>query len=172
MPIRLRIATFNLENFDERPAEAPTLTKGIAVMRPQLIRLEADVLCPQQVNGQEEAWQSSRLLALQKLLAGTPYANYHQVSPTTIDGVQVYDERNRILLSRYPTVDPQHYIHNFAPAPRYQKVTAQPRENNATEVTWERPILYAKISLDIEGCSTSSTFPSSQSWPHSFRDNN
>jgi hypothetical protein len=34
MPIRLRIATFNLENFDDRPGQAPTLAERIAVMRP------------------------------------------------------------------------------------------------------------------------------------------
>ena len=148
MPIRIRIATFNLENFDERPGEAPTLAERIAVMRPQFIRLDADVLCLQEVNGQEEAGQPRRLLALQKPLTGTPSANYHKVSTTTADGVQVYDERNLVLLSRYPIVDPRQYKHHFAPAPRYQKVTAQPQENTATEITWERPILYAKISLD------------------------
>ena len=147
MPIRLRIATFNLENFDDRPGQAPTLAERIAVMRPQLIRLEADVLCLQEVNGQEEARQPRRLLALQKLLNGTLYANYHKVSTTTADGVQVYDERNLVILSRYPIADPRQYKHHFAPAPRYQKVTAQPPETTAAEVTWERPTLYAKISL-------------------------
>ena len=54
MPIKLRIATFNLENLDNKPGEKPTLDERIAVMRPQLIRLNADILCLQEVNGQEE----------------------------------------------------------------------------------------------------------------------
>ena len=34
------------------------------------------------------------------------------------------------------------------PAPRYQKVTEEPREEEADEVTWERPILYTKLDLN------------------------
>ena len=41
MPIKLRIATFNLENLDNKPGEKATLDERIAVMRPQLIRLNA-----------------------------------------------------------------------------------------------------------------------------------
>ncbi len=51
----LRIASFNLENLDDRPGASPTLADRIAVMRPQLVRLRADVLCLQEVNGQEQA---------------------------------------------------------------------------------------------------------------------
>lgn len=148
MPLRLRIATFNLENLDDRPGEAPTLAERIAVMRPQLIRLQADILCLQEVNGQEEAGQPRRLLALQKLLQGTPYAGYHQVSTTVANGEQIYDERNLVILSRHAIVEHHQYKHTFAPAPRYQKVTAQPPDPQAKEVTWERPILYAKIGVD------------------------
>jgi endonuclease/exonuclease/phosphatase family metal-dependent hydrolase len=147
MPNRLRIATFNLENLDERSGEAPTLAERIAVLQPQLIRLEADVLCLQEVNGQEEPGQPRRLLALQKLLQGTPYADYHLVSTTT-NGGQVYDERNLVILSRRAIAEHRQYKHTFAPAPRYQKVTAQPPDTQAKEITWERPILYAKIAVD------------------------
>lgn len=70
MPLNLRIATFNLENFDDKPGERPSLDDRIAVMRPQLIRLNADILCLQEVNGQEESGQPRRLLALKKLLQG------------------------------------------------------------------------------------------------------
>jgi hypothetical protein len=44
---KLRIATFNLENLDDKPGKKPTLTERIAVMRPQLLRLKADILCLQ-----------------------------------------------------------------------------------------------------------------------------
>ena len=69
---QLRIATFNLENFDEPLAgERPTLAERIALMRPQIVRLDADIACFQEVNGQERAGQPRALLALTDLLAGT-----------------------------------------------------------------------------------------------------
>jgi len=148
MPSKLRIATFNLENLDDKPGERPTLAERIALMRPQLIRLNADILCLQEVNGQEVPGQPRRLLALDKLLAGTRYATMHRVSTMIADGSQVYDERNLVILSSFEIVERQQYKHTFAPAPSYRKVTAEPPELEAAEVTWERPILYAKVRLD------------------------
>jgi len=48
MPTTLRIATFNLENLDDKPRQQPTLDERIAVMWPQLLRLQADILCLQE----------------------------------------------------------------------------------------------------------------------------
>lgn len=146
MSTMLRIATFNLENLDDKPGKKPTLDERLAVMRPQLARLNADILCLQEVNGQEQRGQPRRLLALERLLAGTVYAGYHRVSTRTANGTQVYDERNLVILSRYEISEHRQYKHDFAPAPRYQKVTAEPREL-AKEVSWERPILYARVAL-------------------------
>jgi exonuclease III len=150
MPTKLRIATFNLENFDDKPGQKPTLDERIAVMRPQLLRVNADILCLQEVNGQEEQGQPRRLLALNKLFEGTGYAAFHQVSTTTANGVDVYDERNLVVVSRFPITE--HHQYNQDPAlgsikPQYRKVTAVPPEQNAKDVEWERPILYAKLDL-------------------------
>lgn len=147
MPVKLRIATFNLENLDDKPGEKPTLDERIAVMRPQFIRLNADILCLQEVNGQEEKAQPRRLLALSELLQGTPYINYYQATSVTADGKQVYNERNLVILSRFEIVEHRQYKHQYAPAPLYRKVTAFPAEMQAEEVTWERPVLHAKIRL-------------------------
>jgi endonuclease/exonuclease/phosphatase family metal-dependent hydrolase len=148
MPINICIATFNLENLDDKPGLKPTLKERIALMRPQLFRLNADILALQEVNGQEEPGQPRRLLALEKLLADTPYAAYHKVSTMTEDGTRVYDERNLVVLSRFPILEHHQYKHDFAPAPHYRKITATPQESEAQEVIWERPILHAKIKLD------------------------
>lgn len=148
MPIKLRIAAYNLENLDDKPGKRPTLDERIAVMRPQLVRLNADILCLQEINGQEEPGHPRRLLALERLLASTPYAGYHKVSTMTAEGTQVYDERNLVILSRYEITEHHQYKHDYAPAPSYQKVTAQPEEHEAKEVTWERPVLHAKLELD------------------------
>jgi hypothetical protein len=94
MPTKLRIATFNLENLDGKPGQKPTLDERMALMQPQLLRLNGDNLCLQEVNGEEKPGQPRRLLVLEKLLADTPYAGYHKVSMMAEDGRQVYDERN------------------------------------------------------------------------------
>jgi hypothetical protein len=61
----LRIATFNVENWDETaPGVRPSLAERIALMRPQVIRLRADVACFQEVHGQERPGQPRALLAL------------------------------------------------------------------------------------------------------------
>jgi len=147
MPIRLRIATFNLENLDDKPGKKPTLDERIELMRPQLLRLNADVLCLQEVNGQEQAGQPRRLLALDKLLEGTDYAGYFRVSTLTKDGEQVYDQRNLVILSRHEIVEFHQYKHDYASCPRYREVTAAPAENAAGDVRWERPILHAKLNM-------------------------
>ena len=59
MTIGMRIATFNLENLDgdlsnpETLKKAPSLATRIQILKPQLMRLRADVLCLQEVNGQD-----------------------------------------------------------------------------------------------------------------------
>ena len=96
MTERLRIATFNLENLDDKPHEEPSLQERIPLMRPQLTRLAADVLCLQEVHGQKEDDEPRRLLALEQLLEGTPYAAYH-VAHTKTQGCEAYEVRNLVV---------------------------------------------------------------------------
>lgn len=146
----VRIATFNLENFDNKLGKTPTLNDRIAVMKPQIIRLNADILCLQEVNGQEIDGEPRQLLALKQLLAGTQYEGYNMVSTKTIDNFQVYDERNLIILSRYDIISHSQLKNENIPPPEYRKVTASPAEPEAKEVEWERPILKATIKLPNE----------------------
>ncbi|MBN2419290.1 MAG: endonuclease/exonuclease/phosphatase family protein [Deltaproteobacteria bacterium] len=147
MATKIRIATFNLENLDDKPEQKPSLDERIAIMRPQLIRLDADILCLQEIHGQETPGEPRRLLALNKLLENTKYSEYRQVSTITADGAQVYDERNLVILSRFEISEHNQYRHNHIPAPSYQKVMSIPAEEEANKITWERPILHAKINL-------------------------
>lgn len=147
MPTRIRICTFNLENLDDKPGDEPTLAERIEVMRPQLVRLRADILCLQEVNGQETPDQPRRLLALDKLIDGTDYAAFNIVSTKTAGGVDVYDQRNLVVLSRFPIADTQQIKHDIVPQPVYKKIMSIPPEPDADLVTWERPILYTKITL-------------------------
>src|SRR5581483_7738546 len=79
----MRLATFNLESLDLPPKAGLPLEARAEVLRPALERLEADVLCLQEVNGQHVAGREERaLLALDQLLAGTRYAAYARLATT------------------------------------------------------------------------------------------
>jgi endonuclease/exonuclease/phosphatase family metal-dependent hydrolase len=146
MPTSLRLATFNLENLDDPgPAAQPSLAQRIAVMRPQLERLRADVLCLQEVNGQEQG-NVRTLAALDALVAGTAYQAFNRVSTTTTQG-QPFDERNLVVLSRFPIAAHSQIKHDIVPRPAYRRVTAVPPDAAAIEITWERPILLAAVTL-------------------------
>jgi endonuclease/exonuclease/phosphatase family metal-dependent hydrolase len=143
MSTSLRIATFNLENLDD--GGPPTLDQRIAVLRPALLRLRADVLCLQEVNGQEVGSGPRTLSALQTLIATTPYAGYNVANTQTQAGPP-FDKRNLVVLSRFP-VKSRQQLKNEQGAPSYKKATAIPPETVARPVEWERPILYVTLDL-------------------------
>ncbi len=147
MPVRLRIATFNLENWDETSAGTrPTLDERVALMRPQLLRLDADILCLQEVHSQADQ-AGAQLRALNRLLADTPYAGFHRVVTTDPTSQRFFPERNLVILSRFAVLDQQQIRHHPQDAPSYRPVTALPRPPQAETVVWERPLLYARLAL-------------------------
>lgn len=145
--MRVRIATFNVENLDDVPGAAPSLQQRIQVMEPLLHRLRADIICFQEVHGQEQTGQKRQLLALQQMLAATPYAGYHLASTTTTQN-EVYDKRNLVVASRFPILQTQQLRNNLIPKIRYQRATAVPPDSAAQDVSWERPILYVQLAID------------------------
>ncbi|MBA4129878.1 MAG: hypothetical protein C0519_00480 [Hyphomicrobium sp.] len=64
----MRIATFNVDSLDMLTKSDISLDDRIRILRPQLERLRADVLCLQEINGQHLPGGGPRtLLALDKL---------------------------------------------------------------------------------------------------------
>ncbi|MFZ4658632.1 MAG: endonuclease/exonuclease/phosphatase family protein [Caldilineaceae bacterium] len=141
----IRIATFNLENLDDEVGVKPSLAERIAIMRPQLERVAADILCLQEVNSQETTGQRT-LAALEQMLSGTPYASFHRQTTLTSTG-EFYVERNLVILSRFPIVKTSMIRNNQGPQPHYQMVTAIPALDTAKPISWERPLLYVQIDL-------------------------
>jgi endonuclease/exonuclease/phosphatase family metal-dependent hydrolase len=139
---RLRIATFNLENLDDS-AEGPSLAARIAALRPILRRLDADILCLQEVNGQEGP-HGRTLRALGALLDETQYAGYGCVATHGPHGP--IDRHNLVVLSRFAVAGRQLH-HEIVAGPAYRTVTAIPRADTAAPVTWDRPLLHAQITL-------------------------
>jgi endonuclease/exonuclease/phosphatase family metal-dependent hydrolase len=147
MAIAFRIATFNLENLDD-DAEGPALAARIAVLRPQLLRLEADILCLQEVNGQPGDGRGPRILqALDRLLDSTPYAGFARVATTGRDGVAALDVHNLVILSRFPIRASAQIHHQLVAPPHHRLATAAPPADAADAVIWDRPLLHAEIEL-------------------------
>ncbi|MBV1931515.1 MAG: endonuclease/exonuclease/phosphatase family protein [Porticoccaceae bacterium] len=148
----LKIATFNIENLDDKPDDNnPQFARRIPVLRTALKRLQADVLCLQEVHGQELPAHTSsspkrELLALDQLIVGTRYEHYHRVFTVTSDNVP-YDKRNLVILSAFPISNFSQVRNDHIDPLLYRKVTASPGETTAKELNWERPILHAEIAL-------------------------
>ncbi len=142
----LRIATFNLENLDQGPGVDPPIEDRIPILRPQIQRLDADLLCLQEVNAQRDAKEGPRTLAaLDRLLEGTPYAAFHRAASTAEAGPA--DRHNLVVLSRWPIVERTVVRHDLVEPPRYRPATADPPETEPLPVPWDRPLLVVAIDL-------------------------
>ena len=146
---RLRIATFNLESLDDLPDQAVPLAARIDVLRPQLMRLQADVLCLQEVNAQRTTSDGPRVLhALDRLLEGTPYETYRRFAGGgSGDPHDLANVHNLVILSQFPIVAARALQHKFVEPPRYRPATAHPRAEQAEAVEWDRPFLAVEINL-------------------------
>ncbi|MGW9374148.1 endonuclease/exonuclease/phosphatase family protein [Streptomyces xanthophaeus] len=144
---QIRIATFNLENFDETlPEFQPSLADRIALMRPQITRLRADIACFQEVHGQERPGQPRALLALQELLVGTNLDGAPLVSTKPADEA-VFRLRNLVVATHLPVIRHQQLKNDLVAEPRYQRLTAQPPDVEPVGIGVERPILHAQIDI-------------------------
>lgn len=144
----MRLATFNLESLDLPPKAHMALEARAAVLRPALLRLDADILCLQEVNGQRLPGQAERsLAALDQLLAGTPYAGFNRAATSGPDGRGVADVHNLVVLSRWPIVEWHEVRHDLMPPLQHSIQTAAPAEHGYTPLRFDRPLLWADIDV-------------------------
>ncbi|WP_346344034.1 endonuclease/exonuclease/phosphatase family protein [Magnetospirillum sulfuroxidans] len=146
---RWRLATFNLESLDDRLPGADDFADRVAVLRPQLQRLRADILCLQEINAHTtEGKHGPRSpTGLDRLLDGTPYAGYHRVVSLNRGGQRPADRHNLVILSRFPIIAHGQVWHDLVPPPTILPVTADPPFVQAQAVEWDRPLLHADIDL-------------------------
>ncbi len=146
----LRIASFNIENLDVNENERnPSLNQRIPTLQTSLNRINADILCLQEVHGQELPDHTSdnpnrNLSALDAVIDGTDYASFSRAFTKTSDNVP-YDKRNLVILSAFPIIDVQQYRNDKIEKLQYRKVTAVPEETEAKDISWERPILHVQV---------------------------
>jgi endonuclease/exonuclease/phosphatase family metal-dependent hydrolase len=141
----LRVATFNLENFDEAAVGArPSLDERIALMRPQIVRFRADIACFQEVHGQERPGQPRALLALPRLLEGTNLDGATLVSSLDSTG-SIANERNLVVATQHTILAQEQLLNDLVAEPRYRRLTAIPPDTDAVAIGIERPILHVTV---------------------------
>lgn len=144
----MRLATFNLESLDDTSGDGVPLAERAEILRPQLARLSADVLCLQEVNGQRAPGESRRgLHALDALLRGTAYEGYHRAASTGPHGDAPADKHNLVILSRLPIASSRELKHALVPAMEWRLLTAEPPAGAAQRIAFERPVLLGDIAL-------------------------
>jgi endonuclease/exonuclease/phosphatase family metal-dependent hydrolase len=142
-----RVATFNLENLDDGRATRPPLGARLPTLRAQLQRLQADVLCLQEVNAQELGPGKQRHLdALDHLLANTMYEGFSRVWTKDKHNKGALDVHNLIILSRHPIRAFTQLWHDFVPPLAYRS-PSRTHTDAMTLVRWDRPVLHAEIAI-------------------------
>lgn len=145
--LNLRIATFNLENLDETASTQALVAARVGVLRPQLLRLDADILCLQEVSAHGKGHHHRALEALDHLIADTPYAGYARFSSTGPHGDAPADVHNLVMLSRWPLRQTRQIRHDLIPPLDYTPVTATGAPNPHLDSRFDRPLLYAAAEL-------------------------
>ncbi|MCI4664048.1 MAG: endonuclease/exonuclease/phosphatase family protein [Neomegalonema sp.] len=147
----MRIATFNVENLDDadpKKKHEARFEDRLEILRPQFERIKADILCLQEVHGQNVEGQPRQLRALQTLLAKTRYKDY-QIRHTTLKGKPDAEaERNLVTLIRpdMKFLESREILHEYTPAPQYDMVT-EDGDRAARPIKWDRPLFYCKVEL-------------------------
>jgi len=146
----MRIATFNVENLDDEEVppdddKRPTFQERLEILRPQMERLRADILCLQEIHGQGEDATRRTLRALATLLEGTRYEGFQLRSTTLAGGQGVQRFRNLVTLipPGWSFEESREILHKFTPPPEYSVVTERD-DNGPRPLKWDRPLLYCR----------------------------
>lgn len=142
----MRIATFNLEDFGGNRPGAPPLETRFPVLRPQLERLRADVLCLQEVNTVKVGGER-RAADLERLVAGTGYAGHRLILAEGSTSGGPADVHNLAVLTRLPVIGQASIRHALVEPPLWRPSTASPPAAEPGPLTWDRPIQHIGLAL-------------------------
>ena len=144
----MRLATFNIENLDLAPEADVPFDARVAVLRPTLERIAADILCLQEVNGQHVAGSPERrLVALDMLLQGTRYEAYQRAATCGPAGRGVASIHNLVTLSRYPIEQQREVRHEHVRPLLHHYVTGSSAAGEPQPIGFDRPLLLTEIEL-------------------------
>ena len=143
----MRIATFNLESFGLARRTGACIETRLRVLRPELERLNADILCLQEINAQKPEGEPSRaLLSLNRLIEDTQYAGYFSAHSVHPDDNRLSEKHNLVTFSRWPISDTEQLWHDLVPAPEHVLLTSEPATVEPRPQKWDRPVLYCVIT--------------------------
>lgn len=136
----MRIATFNLESLESGRKARVSMHDRLTMLRPAIQRLNADVLCLQEVNAQKVSQHKQReLLALKELLQGTACAEFHLAVTARASGGPA-DVHNLVTVSRYRIVSQRQVRHDYVAAQVSAAIPGGP-------AYFDRPLLQTEIEL-------------------------
>ena len=147
----MRVATFNLENLGSRLGSPEEFRQRLNILRPQIERLNADVLCLQEINAQRVAStdgspKGRRLEALERLLERTAYESFDLVASTHPATGYPAERHNLAILSRWDISESRQLLHDHVLPTVHTLATPTPARG-ARAITFDRPILYARVSI-------------------------
>ena len=140
----MRIATFNLESLGNRRRHGASFEERAAVLRPQLERVKADILCLQEVDA-SKVGNTRRAVDLERLVEGTPYAKHRLVVSSMGDGPA--DVHNLAVLSRLPIIEEHTIRHALVEPLQFRRHTAVPPDDAAVPLAWDRPLQHLLLAL-------------------------
>jgi endonuclease/exonuclease/phosphatase family metal-dependent hydrolase len=142
----MRLATFNIENLGGDRNRGAPLEERIAILRPQLERLNADVICLQEINAaKSEGVRRPR--DLERLIDGTVYAGYARDITTGPAGEGPADVHNLAVLTRFPVLEREQIRQSLVPPLSWRRTTAEPPDADPVAVEWDRPIQRLALAL-------------------------
>lgn len=138
----LRLATFNIESLDWSKDQAAWFDQRAATLRPILNRLDADILCLQEVNAQHLTSTEPRsFVALLKLIEGTRLEYFHLAGSNRAGSQEPADRHNLVILSRWPITAQRQFHHDLVPPLHWRSP-----EGEEIVVQFDRPALYVQIA--------------------------
>jgi endonuclease/exonuclease/phosphatase family metal-dependent hydrolase len=142
----MRIATFNLESFGKADGRSPSYDERAAVLRPQLERLAADVLCLQEVDAPKIAGVR-RLVDLERLLADPSYAEHRLMASTGPSGTGPADVHNLAVATCLPVVESRDLRNDLVEPPLFRRQSAVPPDDAPVPLGWDRPLQHLALGL-------------------------
>lgn len=142
----MRIATFNLESFGCARKAGASFEERAAVLRPQLERLKADILCLQEVDA-PRVGAIRRPVDLERLLEGTSYAGHALVISSGPSGQGPADVHNLVTLSRLPIIEEHTIRHSLVEPLKFHRHSSLPPDAAAIALTWDRPLQHLVLAL-------------------------
>lgn len=142
----MRIATFNIESLGGSGKHDATIEERITVLRPQLERLRADILCLQEVNTRR-AGGIREPVDLKRLIEGTSYAGHTLDIAARAGSDRPADVHNPAILTRFPVVEREDIHQSLVEPPSWRSATSNLPRSAPNPVGWDRPI--QRLALEL-----------------------